>query len=49
MAFTIKELREMTVLPDCKFRADLAQFDDIKDILPGTVYRNMTIESCDML
>ena len=35
MAFTIKELREMTKLPECRFVADPTQFTGIRDILPG--------------
>lgn len=35
VAFTIKELREMTKLPDCRFHADPALFDGIRERLSG--------------
>ena len=33
VAFTIKELREMTKLPGCRSRVDPRDFEDIKDLL----------------
>ena len=35
VAFTTKELREMTKLPGCRLYSELAQFDGIGDLLSG--------------
>ena len=39
VAFTIKELREMTKLPDCISNLDPVDFDLIKDKLTGKFNR----------
>ena len=39
MAFTIKELREMTKLPGCRPDLSPEDFDAIRSLVPGMIFR----------